>query len=150
MAAEHEKFWEEVRGKLRRAHDLDPMCQEESEKEYKKAPSQPMSDGDIEDVLAFVRSMGTTGGMAPKTEEADDDKYDDLASEWIDPVTDEMMAGDLQFINRNAGEQDDETTDLVDELRKKALEESEGGEDDGAVDDEPGPADGEDPAGKGV
>jgi hypothetical protein len=127
------------------------MCQEESEKEYKKAPSQPMSDGDIEDVLAFVRSMATKGGMVPKTDEADSDKEeDDSAAEWVDPVTDEMMAGELQFINRNAGEQDDETTDLVDELRKKALGESEGGEDNGAADDELGPADGEDPSGKGV
>jgi hypothetical protein len=150
MAAEHGEFWEEVRGKLHRAHDLDPLCEEESEKEYKKAPAEPMSEGDVEDVLAFVRSMGTKGGMTPKAQDAEDDgEDDDIAAEWTDPVTDEMMAGDLQLINRNAGDQDDATKDLVDELRQKALGEPEGGEEDGP-DDESGPADGKDPAGKSV
>ena len=153
MAAEHERFWEEVRGKLRRAHDLDPLCQEESEKEYKKASSQPLSDADVEDVLGFVRSMGTRGGMKPKADAADDDAADedgDIAAAWEDPVTDEMMAGDLQLINRNAGDKDDETTDLVDKLRQQALEEAEGGEEDGTADqDKPGPPDGEDASGTG-
>jgi hypothetical protein len=133
MADENKEFWEQVRGKIRRALDLDPMCQEEAEKEYKntKAPG-PLPDADINAILEFAQSFGERGGMTaePKHEEVEEDE--EPGGEWVDPVKAEDMDAELmELVNRNRGEQDDETDELLDKHREEELGDDEEDGDDG-------------------
>jgi len=92
MADESKEFWDKMRGKLRRALDLDPLCQEESEKEYKKTkPAGPLAETDINAIMEFAQSFGERGGMAiePKPEEEEVESVVD----WTDPVKAEDMDG---------------------------------------------------------
>ncbi len=135
--ADEKEFWDKMRGKVRRALDLDPMCQEESEKEYKKAKSEgPLPQNDIDAIMEFVQSFGETGGMVVEPEpEADED--DEPAAEWTDPVKAEDMDAELmELVNRNRGEQDEETDELLKKHREKELadDEEKDGEDDDADD----------------
>jgi hypothetical protein len=150
MSAEHDKFWNEVQGKLRRALDLHPLCPEESEKEYKKAKAEPVSDQDVDDVLKFVRSMGEEGGMTAG-QEAEAVSDDDAPSEWQAPVTNEMMDDQVLQLNRNAGEKDQETDDLIEKHRREALGDESANKqtDESANKDEPRLEDGEDASGTG-
>lgn len=139
MADENKEFWEQVRGKIRRALDLDPMCQEEAEKEYKKTKAPgPLSETDINAIMEFAQSFGERGGMSaePEQKEAEEDEPD---GEWVDPVKAEDMDAELmELVNRNRGEQDEETNDLLDKHREEELgddeEDSKDGEDGDASD----------------
>jgi len=127
MADETKEFWDKMRGKLRRALDLDPLCQEESEKEYKKAkPKRQLSDDEINAIMQFATSFGEDGGMVVEPEPSATDEDDQAASEWVDPVKAEDMDAELmELVNRNRGEQDDETTKLLDKYREQALGDAE-------------------------
>ena len=148
MPDENDKFWEKEKGKLRRALDLHPLCQDESEKEYKRAKAEPLSEDDIDAVLAFVRSMGERGGMAAPADEDEEDE--DAPPEWVDPVDAGMMEEEMLQLNRNAGVEDEETKDLLDKHRREALGDDTADEDHGGRgEDAPGLADREDPDGAG-
>jgi hypothetical protein len=151
MPAEHDKFWKEVQGKLRRALDLHPLCQEESEKEYKKAKAEPLSEQDVDDVLEFVRSMGERGGMPapPEDAEADDEDQEGSPPKWVDPVSAEMVDEEMLQLNRNAGDKDDETQDLIEKHRREALGDDIADENTNGPKDEDNPRleDGENPSG---
>ena len=122
MADENKEFWEQVRGKVRRALDLDPICQEEAEKEYKKTKaSGPLPEADINAIMEFAQSFGETRGMTPEQPQ-DADQDDESVSEWEDPVNAEDMDAELmELVNRNRGEQDEETDDLLDKYREEEL-----------------------------
>jgi hypothetical protein len=136
MADENKEFWEQVRGKIRRALNLDPMCQEEAEKEYKrtKAPG-PLPETDINAIMEFAQSFGERGGMTaePEREVAEDEPN----GEWVDPVKAEDMDAELmELVNRNRGEQDEETDELLDKHREEELGDDEEDGDDGDANDE--------------
>jgi hypothetical protein len=120
--ADEKEFWNKTRGKVRRALDLDPLCQEESEKEYKKTkPAGPLAEDDIDAIMEFAQSFGQSGGMTVEPETEDEEP----ASEWVDPVNAADMDAELmELVNRNRGEQDEETNELLDKHREKELDES--------------------------
>lgn len=135
MADENKAFWEQFRGKVRRAIDLDPLCQEESENEYKKAKgANPLSEADINAIMEFALSFGERGGMTANPEA--EDVEDEPVPKWIDPVKAEDMDSELmELVNRNRGEQDEETDHLLDKHRERELgddgQEGEGNADEG-------------------
>jgi hypothetical protein len=134
MADESKEFWDKMRGKVRRALDLDPLCQEESEKEYKKTkPAGPLPETDIDAIMEFAQSFGESGGMAVEPEQEEEDEP---AADWTDPVKAEDMDAELmELVNRNRGDQDEETDDLLDKHRNKELgDDEQNGEDEDADD----------------
>src|SRR5258706_1036448 len=120
MADENKEFGAQVKGKIRRALDLDPMCQEEGEKEYKKAKAVgPLSETDVNAIMEFAQSFGERGGMTAEPEEEKAEEDDEPSGEWVDPVKVEDMDAELmELVNRNRGEQDEETNDLLDKHRE--------------------------------
>jgi hypothetical protein len=138
MADDNKEFWEQIRGKIRRALDLDPLCQEEAEKEYKRTKaSAPLSETDINAIMEFAQSFGERGGMIaePDQEEAEEDN-DESSGEWVDPIKAEDMDAELmELVNRNRGEQDEETNELLDKHREEELGDDEEDGDDGDAND---------------
>ena len=137
MADENKEFWEQIRGKIRRALDLDPMCQEEAEKEYKKTKAPgPLPETDINAIMEFAQSFGERGGMTAETEQEMPEEHDESEGEWVDPVKAEDMDAELmELVNRNRGEQDEETDELLDKHREEELgDDEEDGDDDDASD----------------
>lgn len=134
MADENKEFWDKIRGKLRRALDLDPLCQEESEREYKKTkPTGPLPDTHINAIMEFAQSFGESGGMTVEPEQVEEDEP---AVDWTDPVKAVDMEAELmELVNRNRGDQDEETDDLLDKHRDKELgDDEQDGEDEDADD----------------
>ncbi len=131
MADENKEFWEQVRGKIRRALDLDPMCQEEAEKEYKKTKAPgPLSETDINAMMEFAQSFGERGGMTAEPEQDEAEENGQPGGEWVDPVKAEDMDAELmELVNRNRGEQDEETNDLLDKHREEELRDEDDRED---------------------
>lgn len=123
MADENKEFWDQVRGKVRRALDLDPICQEEAEKEYERSQaSGPLPEADINAIMEFAESFGETRGMTTEQPQDADQDDDESVSEWVDPVNAEDMDAELmELVNRNRGEQDEETDDLLDKHREEEL-----------------------------
>jgi hypothetical protein len=147
MAEDNDKVWNETKGKLRRAFNLEPMCREEAEEEAKRTKSsKPMTEEDINSIMEFVQSWGARGGLSAEPEKPQDEDYGDTSGGWIDPVTPEMMEEELLQLNSNAGEKDADTEALLEKLRREALD-NDSANDKHDAKDSIGLGDGEEPTG---
>jgi hypothetical protein len=110
MPNEADKFWQDVAKDLARQAGFPSLTPEEAQKEFDALPDVALPESEIESIIKQV----TSGELAVWTPT---------------PVSQEMMGLESQAIeedvlqlNRNAGEGDSETDELLDELRRKALE----------------------------
>jgi hypothetical protein len=110
MTNEADKFWHEVEKDLARQAGLAPLTPEEAQKEFEKLPDVKLSDPEIESIIDQV----TSGELAVWTPTPVDVEKPGMESQAIEE--------DVYQLNRNAGEADAETDELLDELRRKALE----------------------------
>ena len=110
MTTEAHKFWQEVKKDLARHAGFAPLTPEEAQKEFDELPDTKLSDAEIESIMDQV----TSGQLTDWTPTPID--LDMPESEL------EAIEKDVFQLNRNAGEADSETDELLDELRRKALE----------------------------
>ncbi|OAI41698.1 hypothetical protein AYO40_02580 [Planctomycetaceae bacterium SCGC AG-212-D15] len=98
--------------RLRRKKGFCPMTPEEADAELAATPDEPLPPDEVERLL-----LAATSGV-PDVEEP----LPDADTGWrnTEEVCDELEEEMLQ-LNRNAGDDDDETSDLLDEHRRKAL-----------------------------
>ena len=119
MNPESEKYWRQIaRGVARRTGHA-PMTPEEAQKEFESLPDEKLSDAQIDDIVDRVTS-GELTDWTPAIPEFDMPEFDC-----------ESIEEDVLQLNRNEGEADAETDELLEELRRKALED---GHDDGQED----------------
>ena len=110
MTNEADKFWQEVEKDLARQAGFAPLTPEEAQKEFEKLPDTKLSDLEIDSIIEQV----TSGQLDDWTPTPIDEQSPGLESEAIEE--------DVYQLNRNAGEADAETDELLDDLRRKALE----------------------------
>ena len=110
MTNEADKFWQQVAKDLARQSGVAPLTPEEAQREFEELPDVKLSDSEIESIIGKV----TSGELTVWTPKPIDEETPGLESE--------AMEQDVYQLNRNAGEGDAETDDLLDELRRKALE----------------------------
>jgi hypothetical protein len=110
MANEADKFWRDVAGDLARASGVSPLSPEEAQKEFEGLPDVPLPDSEIESIVQQV----TSGELAIWTPTP-------INEETLGPGS-AAIEEDVLQLNRNAGEGDAEADELLDELRRKALE----------------------------
>ncbi|GAB4196932.1 MAG: hypothetical protein Kow00105_11080 [Phycisphaeraceae bacterium] len=133
MNPDTDKFWKQIAAGLGRHTGLAPMTPEEAQAEFEALPDDPLSDAQIEDIIECV----TSGELA----------------DWTPPVPDfdtrefecQGIEEDVLQLNRNEGDGDEATDELLDELRRKALEDgqADGDEDKTGMGDDPeSPAEG--------
>jgi hypothetical protein len=129
------KFWDDHAAKLREFALLRPLTAEEAEEAARTAPAVPVDDEEIR------RLVAAAAPCEPETPcEPDSGQDEDAGFGWLDEVdTAEVEEGVLQ-LNRNRGEDDGETDDTEDALRRRMLddEEDEGGVEGGAGAPRPG------------
>jgi hypothetical protein len=95
--------------RLRRKNKWCPLTPEEAEAELKAAPDEPFDEDEIAALVGLVRS----GQIEPTPPEPELWTGD----EQLDEVEEDVLQ-----LNRNAGERDEQTDRLIDELRRKALD----------------------------
>lgn len=124
MTHEADKFWQKVARGLARRSDYAPLTPEEAQKEFESLPDAKLSDTEIDAIVDQV----TSGELAVWTPTPPDDDTTDFDREAIEE--------DVLQLNRNEGQSDEETDKLLDELRRKALEDgqADGQEDSTGVD----------------
>ena len=105
-----DKFWQEVEKDLARKAGFAPLTPEEAEREFEELPDMKLPDSEIESIMEEVISGQLTDWTPTPIDEQD---------LGIDA---EVIEEDVYQLNRNAGEGDVETDGLLDELRRKALE----------------------------
>lgn len=110
MNPESEKFWRRIAKGLARRTGHAPMTPEEAQKEFESLPDEKLPDDQIEDIIDRV-TTGEFTDWTPATPEFDMPELDCQAIEE-----------DVLQLNRNEGQADAETDKLLDELRRKALE----------------------------
>ena len=110
MTNEADKFWQEVEKDLARRAGFAPLTPDEAQKEFEKLPDANLSDTEIDSIVEEV----TSGQLTDWTPTPIDEQIVGLESETIEE--------DVYQLNRNEGEADAETDELLDELRRKALE----------------------------
>lgn len=116
MTHEADKFWQKVAKDLARQSGLAPLTPEEAQKEFEELPDVKLSDSEIDSVIDQV----TSGELAVWTPTPIDAEMPAAESEAIEE--------DVFQLNRNEGEPDPETDKLLDELRRKALEDGQADE----------------------
>ncbi|MBL7132887.1 MAG: hypothetical protein ISS78_02200 [Phycisphaerae bacterium] len=109
MANETDKFWQDVAGDLGRQSGVSPLTPEEAQKEFEGLPDVALPESEIEAIIEQV----TSGEMTIWTPTPINEEAPGLESQAIEE--------DVLQLNRNAGEGDAETDELLDELRRKAL-----------------------------
>jgi len=113
MQNDLDRFWAELVARV----GPRPLSQEQAEAELAEAPEEPVSEAEIESLVQAV-TEGPPFVSAPSFDER-----------WV-PDSELDMAEDAVFqLNRSPGETDPETEQLLDEYRRKGL-------DDGETDDE--------------
>jgi len=110
MTNEADKFWQEVEKDLARQAGFAPLTPEEAQKEFDDLPDTKLSDAETESIIDQV----TSGQLTDWTPTPVYEETPGLESEAIEE--------DVYQLNRNEGEADAETDELLDELRRKALE----------------------------
>lgn len=110
MANEADKFWQDVARDLARQSGVSPLTPEEAQKEFEELPDVDLPESEIKSIIEQV----TSGELAVWTPTPLNQETTGLESQAIEE--------DVLQLNRNAGEGDSETDDLLDELRRKALE----------------------------
>lgn len=110
MNHEADKFWQEMAKSLARRSGYAPLTPEEAQKEFESLPDIKLSETEIESIVDQVTS-GELAVWAPTPLDDDTAGFDCGAIEE-----------DVLQLNRNEGQADAETDKLLDELRRKALE----------------------------
>jgi hypothetical protein len=103
--------------RLRRKKGWCPLTLEEADAELARAREEPLSDDEIDALIGSVR----TGEVKQWSPQPDDG--------WTGDEDYDGVEEDVLQLNRNAGEGDDETDRLIDELRRKALDDDAEGQD---------------------
>ena len=119
MNPESDKFWQEIAKGLARRTGHAPLTPEEAQKEFESLSDKKLPDDQIEEIIDRVTS-GEFTDWTPATPEFDLPEFDC-----------ESIADDVLQLNRNEGDADSETDELLDQLRREALED---GHDDGQED----------------
>ncbi len=110
MTKEADRFWQEVEKGLARKTGFASLTPEQAEKQYDELPEATLSDSEINSIIEEV----TSGELTDWTPRPVDAPPLDADSEVIED--------DVYQLNRNAGEGDAETDELLNELRRKAFE----------------------------
>ena len=110
MTNEADKFWQEIQKKLARQAGYASLNPEEAQSEFEELPDTKLSDSEIDSIIGEV----TSGQLTDWTPTPID--------EQILSVESEVIGEDVYQLNRNAGEPDAETDELLNKLRRKALE----------------------------
>jgi hypothetical protein len=115
MADENDKCWTQALPKLRRAAGLAPLTREESEKGCKSSKLANLPDAKIDAIMEFVLSCGEKGGLGAQTPVHDD------VMETASADAEAMDAELMELVNRNKGEQDQVSEELLKKHRAEAL-----------------------------
>lgn len=119
MSHEADKFWQKVAKGLARRSGCAPLTPEEAQREFESLPDTNLSEAEIDAIVDQV----TSGELALWTPTPVDDAMTEFDREAIEE--------DVLQLNRNEGQADEETDKLLDELRRKALEDGQAdGQDD--------------------
>lgn len=129
MNHEADKFWQKAAKDLARQSGHAPLTPEEAQREFETLPDIKLSDDEIDSIVEQVTS-GELTVWTPTPAEEDAINFDC-----------EAIEEDVLQLNRNEGEADDQTDQLLDELRRKALEDgqADGQEDANGMDGDPEP-----------
>jgi len=119
MNSESDKFWQEIAKGLARRTGHAPMTPEEAQKEFESLSDEKLPDGQIEEIIDRVTS-GEFTDWTPATLEFDASEFE------CDAIEEDVLQ-----LNRNEGDADSATDELLDQLRREALED---GHDDGQED----------------
>jgi len=112
MTSEADRFWQKVAKDLARRSGVAPLTPEKAQKEFEALPDKKLSDSEIDSIIDQV----TSGELAVWAPEPIDAGMPGAESQEIEE--------DVYQLNRNVGEADAETDELLDELRRKALEDT--------------------------
>jgi hypothetical protein len=110
MSHEADKFWQKAAQDLARQARLAPLTPEQAQKECLMLPHVELSGEEIECIIDQVTS-GELTVWTPTPREEDTPNFDSAAIEE-----------DVLQLNRNEGQADAEINELLNELRRKALE----------------------------
>ena len=110
MPDKPDKFWQDVAKDLAQQAGFSPLTPDEAQREFEALPDVALPESEIESVIEQV----TSGELAVWTPTPVNPEATGPESQAIEE--------DVLQLNRNAGEGDSETDDLLDELRRKALE----------------------------
>lgn len=105
-----DKWLNDALQNLRRAKGLCPLTREQADAELKKAKRIPMSNEEIRSLASRIAS----GRLEQEEEET-------IEKPWGDYEVDEELAGEILQLNRNAGEDDPETAQKLEDLREELL-----------------------------
>lgn len=119
MNHDADKFWEQIATGLSRHTGHAPMTPDEAQAEFETLPDDQLSNDQIESIVECVTS-GELADWTPATTEFD-----------MPEVDCESIEEDVLQLNRNEGDADTEADELLEELRRKALED---GHEDGQED----------------
>lgn len=108
------KKWSWVVARLQRALGFALPTIGEAEADMAEAEEVPMSDGEIRRI---VEAATATDAPTPVDPEPD--------YEWTSEFTSEGVEEDMLVLNREAGEEDPEVTQRIEQLRKEALSDDE-------------------------
>lgn len=112
MPINSEKFWVQMASGLRRYLGFEPLATSaEAESQPDGVDEMPLSDDEIERVVSRACAGKRSGRDAS------------LLTEWAIELDTSAIDADMAVINRNAGEKDVQTNNLLRQLRKRALEE---------------------------
>ena len=112
MTSEADRFWQKVAKDLARQSGVAPLTPEEAQKEFEALPDAGLSDTEIDSIVDQVTS-GELAVWTPVSTDAD-----------LPAADSEAIEQDVYQLNRNEGQSDAETDELLDELRRKALEDN--------------------------
>jgi hypothetical protein len=104
-----DKWWDDAVQKLRRVKGLCPLSIEDADAELKKAKRVPLSEKLVDSILNRVVS-----GQPIK-------EIESPTMPWVEDELDAEFEEELLQLNRNAGEEDEETAKRLRELREQLL-----------------------------
>ena len=112
MTSEADRFWQKVAKDLARQSGVAPLTPEEAQKEFETLPDARLSGMEMDSIIDQVTS-GELAVWASVSTDAD-----------LPAADSEAIEQDVYQLNRNEGQADAETDELLDELRRKALEDT--------------------------
>jgi len=112
MTSETDRFWQKVAKDLARQSGVAPLTPEEAQKEFETLPDARLSGMEMDSIIDQVTS-GELAVWASVSTDAD-----------LPAADSEAIEQDVYQLNRNEGQADAETDELLDELRRKALEDT--------------------------
>ena len=113
MPDDTKKFWKTVAPMLRKKMQLEPIGEDDLKRLIEMANEHHLPKQKVE---AFLQAAAENKDF--RRESTLETTYD-----WLDPTSTEAIENEVMALNRNAGDTDAETDDLLNELRKKALNE---------------------------